>query len=151
MSSRFDITLETPALFNAVLKLNAAVENSGLDRGLQHFVKLRASQINGCAYCVEMHVREALDDGIPAQKLHLLPVWRAAPGFSERERAALEWTEAVTRVAETDVPDSVFESVRKVFSKKEISELTVAIGVINIWNRIAVSARTEHERNTLAA
>lgn len=151
MSLRFDITRETPDLFNAVLKLNAAVEGSGLDSSLLHLVKLRASQINGCAYCVQMHTEEALNDHVPVHKLHLLPVWREAPGFSERERAALAWTESLTRVAETNVPDSAFDAVRQVFSKKEISELTVAIGLINIWNRIAVSARTEHKRNLLAA
>lgn len=144
MQPRMNIPALAPGLFKAVLALDQAVKASEIDPDLLHLVKVRASQINGCAYCVDMHVKESLADGLDAQKLHLVSTWRESPFFSQRERAALEWTESVTLIADTAVPDSAYEAMSAEFSEVEIAQLTVAIGTINIWNRIAVSSRTQH-------
>ncbi|GHE58201.1 alkyl hydroperoxide reductase AhpD [Camelimonas fluminis] len=144
MQQRMNIATAAPALYKAVYGLEVAVLNSGFDKNLLHLIKIRASQINGCAYCVDMHVKEALAAGLPDRKLHLIAVWRESPLFDSRERAALEWTESVTLVAQTGVPDAVYESVRGVFSEEDLARLTVAIGTINVWNRIAVSSRLIH-------
>ncbi|MDR4127138.1 carboxymuconolactone decarboxylase family protein [Yanghanlia caeni] len=133
-----------PDLYRSVAALDGAVKNSGFDGRLLHLAKLRASQINGFAYCVDLHVKEALADGPTPQTLYLLPVWRESPIFDRRNRAALEWTESVTLAAQTGIPDASFEAVRAVFSDSEIAQLTIAIGTINIWNRIAVSSRLQH-------
>ena len=133
-----------PDLYGAVAALDRAVKTSSLDSRILHLVKLRASQINGCAYCVDLHVKEALADGLDAQTLHLVAVWRESPCFDSRDRAALEWTESVTLTAQTGIPDEAFEMVSGAFSEVEIAQLTVAIGTINIWNRIAVSSRLQH-------
>lgn len=151
MKRRMNVAEAAPALYSAVRALDAAVTRSGLDARFLHLVKLRASQINGCAYCVDLHVKEALKDGVPAQALHLLPVWRESPLFDERDRAALEWTESLTLVADTGVPDSAFDAVQAVFSTEEIGQLTIAIGTINVWNRIAVSSRMLHPIDQPAA
>jgi AhpD family alkylhydroperoxidase len=108
----------------------------------------RTSIVNGCAYCVDMHVKEALADGMDAQLLHLVAVWRESPFFYARDRAVLEWTESVTLAAETGIPDAAFEIVRAIFSEADIAKLTIAIGTINIWNRIAVSSRMQHPVGT---
>lgn len=144
MKCRMNIAELVPNLYRSIQALDGAVAKSGSDLRLLHLIKLRASQINGCAYCVDLHVKEALADGIDAQTLHLLAVWRESPLFDDRDRAALEWTESLTLVAGTGVPDSTFESVRTILSQKEIAQLTVAIGTINIWNRVAVSSRMLH-------
>ncbi len=144
MGPRLNIAQLAPELYRAVAQLDGAVKKSGLDSSLLHLVTLRASQINGCAFCVDMHVKEALADGFDPQKLHLVSVWRESPFFDARERAVLEWTESVTLVARTGVPDAAFDAVRAVFSDADIARLTVAIGTINVWNRIAVSARLQH-------
>jgi len=144
MKQRLNVPALTPDLYKAVLALDTAVRNSGIDHNFLHLIKLRASQINGCAYCVDMHVKESLADGIPAQKLHLVSVWRESPLFDERERAVLDWTESVTLLAETGVPDGVYDALAKHFSSEQIAQLIMAIGTINIWNRIAVSARNIH-------
>lgn len=144
MQRRMNVAEAVPDLYRAIAALDGAVKKSGIDQRLLHLVKLRASQINGCAFCVDLHVKEALADGIGAQTLHLLTVWRESPLFDERDRAALEWTESLTLVAQTGIPDSAFEIVRAVFSEAEIGQLTVAIGTINIWNRVAVSSRMPH-------
>lgn len=133
-----------PELYRAVAALDGAVKKSGLDGRILHLVKLRASQINGCAYCVDLHVTEALADGLNAQMLHLLSVWRESSFFDSRDRAALEWTESVTLAAHTGIPDDAFDLVRGAFSEAEVAQLTIAIGTINIWNRIAVSSRLQH-------
>ena len=144
MKRRMNVAEAMPGLYSAVRELDLAVRRSGIDPYLLHLVKVRASQINHCAYCVDLHVKESLADGISAQKLHVLCVWRESPLFSECERAALEWTESVTLVAETHIPDAAWDMVRGVFSDEEIGQLTLAIGTINIWNRIAVSSRMLH-------
>lgn len=144
MSARMNIANLAPDLYKAVRALDAAVTKAGLDGRLLHLVKLRASQINGCAYCVDLHVKEALADGIDAQTLHLVAVWRESPLFDARDRAALEWTESVTLAAETGIPHATYDVVRSVFADSDIAKLTIAIGTINIWNRIAVSSRMQH-------
>jgi AhpD family alkylhydroperoxidase len=117
------------------------VAASGLDIKLLHLIKMRASQINGCAFCLDMHSLDARAAGETEQRLYTLDAWRETPLFSERERAALAWTEAVTRVSDTHVPDDVFEEVKRQFNEKEIVDLTLALGMINLWNRMAISLR----------
>jgi AhpD family alkylhydroperoxidase len=117
------------------------VRECGLERGLLELIKLRASQINGCAYCVDMHTKDARVNGETEQRLYAVVVWREAPFFTERERAALAWAEAVTLVSQEQVPDNVFEIARKQFSDKELVDLTMAVITINGWNRLAISFR----------
>jgi AhpD family alkylhydroperoxidase len=117
------------------------VRECGLERGLLELIKLRASQINGCAYCVDMHTKDARVNGETEQRLYAVVVWREAPFFTERERAALAWAEAVTLVSQEQVPDNVFEIARKQFSDKELVDLTMAVIAINGWNRLAISFR----------
>ena len=123
-------------------QMNKYLEGSSLEAGLRHLVFLRASQLNGCAFCVDMHVAEALRDGEDARRLHSVVVWREAPFFTDRERAALAWTEAVTLVAQTHVPDEVYAEARRHFDEKALTDLTLAVATINAWNRMAVSFRT---------
>ncbi|MDO6730950.1 carboxymuconolactone decarboxylase family protein [Marinovum sp. 2_MG-2023] len=144
MTPRMNIAALAPDLFRSILDLDRMIRESGLDSQLLHLVKLRASQINGCAYCVDLHSAEALADGIPPQKLHLLAVWRESSLFSEQERAALQWTESLTHIADTGAPDGDFDAVKAVFSESEVGKLTVAIGAINMLNRMGVAARLEH-------
>jgi AhpD family alkylhydroperoxidase len=113
-----------------------------LEESLIHLIKLRASQINGCAYCLDMHWKDLKSIGETDQRLYELNAWEESPFYTERERAALAWTDAVTKVAESRVPDAVFDEVRKRFNEKELADLTVAIATINVWNRLAISART---------
>ena len=117
------------------------VRECGLERGLLELIKLRASQINGCAYCVDMHTKDARAHGETEQRLYAVVVWREAPFFTERERAALAWTEAVTLVSREQVPENIFEFARKEFSDKELVDLTMAVIAINGWNRLAISFR----------
>lgn len=125
--------------FKALLALHATIMKSGLEESLVQLVFLRASQINGCAYCCDMHVNEAKKAGETDRRLHLLVVWRETSIFTERERAALAWTESVTLVHETHVPEYEFEALKAQFSDKEISDLTYAIALINAFNRLAIS------------
>jgi len=145
MTARFDFSAAAPEAYKAVLALDTYVrESSGLDHKLIHLIKLRASQINGCAYCVDMHVKEARRDGLGEQWINLISVWQESPVFDARERAVLAWTEALTNVAQTRAPDEDFEPLRNFFSEAEITKLSVAIGTINIWNRLAVGFRAQH-------
>jgi AhpD family alkylhydroperoxidase len=125
----------------AMLALQREVEGSGLEHSLLELVKIRASQINGCAYCIDMHTKDARARGETEQRIYALNAWREAPFFSDRERAALQWTEAVTRVADTQVPDDVYQSVRQHFTEVELVALTFALVAINGWNRLAISFR----------
>jgi len=127
----------------ALGKLEAYVRHCGLEHSLLELVKTRASQMNGCGYCVDMHTKDARAAGETEQRLYLLSAWREAPFYSERERAALEWTEALTLISQNDVPDELFERVREHFDEKELVDLTLAITTINTWNRLAVSLRSE--------
>ena len=125
-----------------LLAIEGYLRNSGLDSKLMHLVKTRASQINGCAYCVDMHTKDARAEGESEQRLYALDVWQDTPYFDDRERAALEWTETVTLVADTRVPDDVFERAKQHFSEQELINLTLAITNINAWNRLNVAFRT---------
>jgi AhpD family alkylhydroperoxidase len=128
-------------VFQAMLSFGKAVEASGLERSLLELVKVRGSQINGCAYCLDMHTKDARALGETEQRLYALSAWRETPFFSDRERAALEWTEAITRIAETHVPDDVYERVRQHFDERELVALTFAAVSINAWNRLAIAFR----------
>ncbi len=146
MERRYDYAKASPATFKAVYALQGVVNNCGLDHVLLELVKMRASQINGCAFCLAMHARDARKLGIADDKLHLLPAWREAPGlYNERECAALAWTEALTLITEGHAPDEVYEQVRAQFSEKEIADLSAAIATINVWNRLNCAARTPPE------
>jgi AhpD family alkylhydroperoxidase len=125
-----------------MLALEGAVSRGPLPTGIRHFVKIRASQINGCAYCIDMHVDEALADGVDPKLLHFLPVWREVDVFDEQERAALAFAEAVTLISETHVPRDVFDAAAAVFSEEELGTLLWATITINAWTRLAVSLRT---------
>lgn len=140
-----------PDLLKAHLALSDYSREHGLEHSLIELVKIRASQINGCAYCLEMHTREARAAGESETRLHLLAAWRESPLFTERERAALAWTEAVTLVAQTRVPDEVYEYARSQFNELELVKLTLAINVINSWNRFAVAFRALHPVPTAVA
>lgn len=133
-----------PDAYKAVLGLETYVQKSGLERRFVHLVKLRASQINGCAYCVDMHSKEARHDGLSEQWINLLCVWRESPVYDARERALLAWTEAVTLLADTGAPDEEYAALREHFSDEDIVKLTVAIATINVWNRLAVGFRSQH-------
>lgn len=142
MQPRVDITKNRDSgAVRAMLALQQAVESSGLERSLLELMKIRASQMNGCAYCIDMHTKDARAMGEAEQRIYALSAWRETPFFSDRERAALEWTEAVTRVGDTHVPDDVYEGVRQLFTEPEIVALTFAVIAINGWNRLAVALR----------
>jgi AhpD family alkylhydroperoxidase len=143
MTSRIDYANVSPAGYKALGGIYVYLQNSGLSKELVYFVYLRVSQINGCAYCIDMHSRDLLKSGVPVDKLVLVPVWRGAGElFSNRERIALAWAESVTRVAETGVPDADYDSVASEFNDKELADLTYAIGLMNIFNRLSISFRT---------
>ncbi len=144
MKQRIDYFPKAPELMNALLGYNKAVEESGLERSLLHLVKLRASQINGCSYCVNMHSHEARADGETEQRLYLVAAWRESPLFTARERAAFEWTEAVTQISHGGVSDELFARVREQFSEEDLVKLTAAVTVINVWNRFSVAFHTIH-------
>ena len=127
-----------------MLALDAYIQGCGLEASLIELVKTRASQINGCAYCIDMHVKEGRKAGVSEQRMHLVAAWRESPLFSERERAALAWTEALTLIADTHAPDSDYEALRARFSEEEMVKLSVAIGLINLWNRLVIGLRTVH-------
>jgi AhpD family alkylhydroperoxidase len=141
MKSRYNPFKAAPDAYNAQLALSNYVKNCGIEPSLQELIKIRASQINGCAYCLHMHARDARAAGESEERIYLLDAWREAPVYTARERAALSWTEAVTLVTQGHVPDAVYEEVRRHFSEEELTKLTLAVGVINTWNRLAVSAR----------
>jgi AhpD family alkylhydroperoxidase len=142
MEPRMAYHRAAPEGVRTLRQMNKYLEGSSLEAGLRHLVFLRASQLNGCAFCVDMHVAEALRDGEDARRLHSVVVWREAPFFTDRERAALAWTEAVTLVAQTHVPDEVYAEARRHFDEKALTDLTLAVATINAWNRMAVSFRT---------
>jgi len=135
-----------PGGYKAMMALEAYLRDSGLDHPLLHMIKLRASQINGCAYCIDMHWKDARAAGDSEQRLYGLDAWRESPYYTDRERAALEWTEALTNITapgNSHVPDAVYDAVRGHFSDKELADLTWAVGAINAWNRIAIAFRSE--------
>lgn len=143
MTERIDYTKAAPSALKAMLGLQAVVDHSGLEHSLIELLKLRASQINGCAYCIDMHFKDAKAMGESDERLYLLDAWREAPFYSERERAALLWCETLTLVAERGAPDEVYEEVRKQFNDAELTNLTLAIVAINGWNRFGIGFRSE--------
>jgi AhpD family alkylhydroperoxidase len=142
MKARIDLMHVAPGVIQAMLGLERQVRQAGFDHGLLDLVRMRASQINGCSYCLDMHSKDARANGETEQRLHGLDAWRETPYYSARERAALEWTEALTLVSETRVPDDVYERVREQFSQDELVHLSLAIVSINGWNRLNIAART---------
>jgi len=133
----------TTDAYRAMRGLESYVRQCGLEKSLLELVKMRASYINGCAYCIDMHSKDARHEGETEQRLYAVPVWRETPFFTERERAALEWTEAVTELGRHGVPDDVYETARAHFDEAELVRLTMAIVVINGWNRLAIAFRAE--------
>jgi alkylhydroperoxidase AhpD family core domain len=142
MKPRMEFWKIAPDAYKAMLGLDGYLHGSGLAASLLELVKLRASQINGCAYCIDMHWKEARAAGESDQRLYGLDAWREAPYYDERERAALEWTEALTRITDGHVPDEVFEAVRPHFSERELVDITWAVAAINAWNRVAIAMRS---------
>lgn len=154
MKQRMEYWNIAPGAYKAMLSLETYLRGCGLDKSLLHMVKLRASQINGCAYCIDMHWKDARAAGETEQRLYGLDAWREAPYYTDRERAALAWTEALTSITEpsagsdgsihaSHVPDSIYDAVRAHFSEKELADLTWVIAAINAWNRIAIAFRAE--------
>ena len=140
---RIDYKKVAPGAYQAMLALETYVHRSGLERSLLELVKTRVSQINGCAHCLDMHTKEARAAGETEQRLHLLAAWREAPLYSERERAALAWAEAVTQISTHEISDELYAEARRHFSEKELVDLSLAIVAINGWNRLAVPFRAE--------
>ncbi|HLX09653.1 MAG TPA: carboxymuconolactone decarboxylase family protein [Thermoanaerobaculia bacterium] len=141
MKARIRYAKVAPGAFEAMDALDRYLQECGLDKPLLLLIQLRASQINGCAYCLDMHWKDLTAIGEREQRLYSLDAWRECPYYSDRERAALVWTEAVTRIADGHVPDTVYEEVRPHFSEKELADLTVAVATINAWNRLSISGR----------
>lgn len=141
MESRLNYIKAAPEAAKAMYHLEQFVSQCGLEASLLNLVKLRASLINGCAYCVDMHTQEAIKAGESERRLFAVPVWRETPFFNERERAALAWTEAVTLINETHAPDALYQEVIQHFDEKETVNLTLAIATINSWNRLAIGFR----------
>jgi AhpD family alkylhydroperoxidase len=151
MQPRLDPMKIAPKLLQPMFAMENSVASSGLERSLIELVKTRASQINGCAFCIDMHTRDALARGESAQRLVLLDAWRESPLYSARERAALEWTEALTLVVSTHAPDTSYERLDAEFSDEEKVKLTMLIVTINAWNRLAIGFRAVHPVETQAA
>jgi AhpD family alkylhydroperoxidase len=144
MSQRLDYRKASPGAYQAMLALQATVEKSGLETSLLELLKIRASQINKCAYCLHMHTRDARKAGETEERVYLLDAWRESSLYSERERAALAWTEALTLLPQQGAPDEVFTAMAAQFSEAEIVNVTLAIGAINAWNRIGVGFALQH-------
>ena len=142
MSQRLNFFEQSPALTRMLFDFSGAVKKSSLGNTLIDLVNIRASQLNGCAFCLDMHCKEAKIHGEQELRIYHIPIWRESTLFSETEKAALEWTEAVTKLSEQEVSDEVYDRVRAQFSEKQITELTFAIGLINMWNRLNISFRT---------
>ncbi len=142
MSQRLDYFKQSPDLSKKLFELGGAVKKGSLGNTLLDLVNIRASQLNGCALCLDMHCKEARIHGERELRIYHIPIWRESPLFSDAEKAALEWTEVVTRLSDHGIEDEVYDRVRAQFGEDQISELTFAIGVIHLWNRLNVSFRT---------
>jgi AhpD family alkylhydroperoxidase len=152
MKNRFNFGAASPQAYKAVSALESyVVKDSGLSHRLIHLIKLRSSIVNGCAFCVDMHAKEARRDGLGEQWINLVSVWHEAGVYSEQERAVLAWTDSITLIAETRAPDADFEAMRAHFTDEEITNITVAIGTINLWNRLAIGMRMQHPIDPPAA
>jgi AhpD family alkylhydroperoxidase len=148
MKARLDPYAVAPDAVKAMLDLSAYVHNCGLEQSLIDLVLIRASQINGCAFCIAMHTRDARKHGESEHRIYLLDAWRDAPIYNDRERAALAWTEALTLIAETHAPDDVYNEVRRHFSAEETVKLSMVIVTINGWNRLSIGARSVPQTGT---
>jgi AhpD family alkylhydroperoxidase len=142
MTQRVAYAQQSPTLFKKFLELSNALREAGIDQKIYDLIDIRASQLNGCAFCLDMHVKEAKIHGERELRLYHVSIWRESPLFSPRERAALAWTEALTRLSEHGVPDALYEQVRAQFSEKELVDLTFLIMTINGWNRVSVAFQT---------
>jgi AhpD family alkylhydroperoxidase len=142
MQARLNYSKTAPGVYDAMEGLEKYLEQSGLEKSLMLLVQLRASQINGCAYCLDMHWKDLRAIGEKEQRLYSLDAWRECPYYTDRERAALAWTEAVTLIAQDHAPDVVYEQARSQFNEKELSDLTLGVAAINAWNRLSIAART---------
>ncbi|GCF10734.1 carboxymuconolactone decarboxylase family protein [Dictyobacter arantiisoli] len=154
MDTRLNYVKAAPGGYRAMSQLERYVKNCGLEASLIELVKMRASQINGCAFCLDMHSKDARAAGESEQRIYLLSAWRETPFYTERERAALEWTEALTLIAEEHVPDEIYERVKPYFTEEELVNLSLAVVTINAWNRLAISFRSEvgsYQPGTVAA
>jgi AhpD family alkylhydroperoxidase len=151
MKPRLNPYQTAPGAMKAMMALETEVQHGGLESALVELVKIRASQINGCAFCLHMHTRDARAKGESEQRIYLLDAWRESPLFSDRERAALAWTEAVTLVSQTHVPDAVYEQAKAQFADEELVKLTLLITAINAWNRFAIAFRSVHPVTVKAA
>jgi AhpD family alkylhydroperoxidase len=143
MKTRLNIGAVSPAAYRAMLGLEKFIQESSVEPKLAHLLKMRASQLNGCAYCLDMHSKDARALGETEQRLYGLDAWREAPYYTDRERAALEWIEALTLISEGHVPDEVYERARQQFSEKELVDLAIVAVAINGWNRLAIAFRAE--------
>jgi AhpD family alkylhydroperoxidase len=141
MKQRFSVKQHAPASYRTLLEFDKCVSEAGLEAPLLYLIYTRISQINGCAYCTDAHWKDARGAGASEEKMARLVCWRESPGFSGRERAALDWAEAVTDLARGHVSDAAYEPARGQFSEAEISQLTVAIAAMNLWNRIGIASR----------
>ena len=151
MQTRLNFPTVAPKALKAMTALEHYVVTAGLEHSLIELVKTRASQINGCAYCIHMHTKDARAAGESEERLYLLSAWRESPLYTPRERAALRWTESLTRVADTGAPDEDFEEPRRHFTDEELVNLTLLIGAINVWNRLAIGFRAVHPVETRTA
>ncbi len=144
MHQRLDYRKASPGAYQAMLALQAAIDKSGLEKPLLELMKIRASQINACAFCLHMHTKDARKLGEREERIYLLDAWRESSLYTERERAALAWTECLTRLPEAGAPDEIYAQMQAQFTDAEIVDLTLAIGAINAWNRIGVGFRLQH-------
>ena len=151
MPQRLDWFHAAPQGTAALIAVEKYLENCGLEHKLLALVKVRVSQMNGCAYCLHMHTADARKAGESEQRLYLLNAWRESALYSDRERAALAWAEALTKIAESHAPDDVFRLARGQFSERELTDLSIAIAMINLWNRLAIGVRAEHPNEHAAA
>src|SRR2546430_10105373 len=151
MKPRMNFYQAAPNTMKALMAPENEIQSSGLEQSLTELVRTRASQINGCAYCIDMHTEDARKRGESEQRLYLLNAWRESPLYTDRERAALAWTEAATLISETHAPDDLYEDVRAQFSEAETVNLTMLIATINAWNRLAISFRAVHPVRAKAA
>lgn len=144
MKTRFDFNAVAPDAMKAAVALEVYCQNSGLPKRLIHLIKLRASIINGCSYCVDMHSKEAQHSGLSEQWIRLVSAWHESTVFSDEERAVLAFTDSLTLVAQTRAPDEDYEALRQYFSEADIAKIILVIGAINVWNRIAIGTRKKH-------
>jgi AhpD family alkylhydroperoxidase len=142
MKPRMNAASLAPDGYKALLSVERYLAGSSIDHRLLHVIKLRASQINGCAYCIDMHWKDARAAGESDERLYMLDAWEESPLYNDRERAALRWTEALTKITDGHASDEVYESVKPHFNEREMADLTLAISMINAWNRLAISSRS---------